>query len=129
MPAQVEPTTVFDSALALASVFHMVEWVRWTVFLTAALVGVNLLPLFYVLSLNAVFGVVALVAAILAPLSDHGKACAAEDAQPERASFCRLQALCLAIYLPTAFIHILFMRLKGVGWCHEQYLAEEEDED
>ena len=40
-------SAIFDMALLLSTVFHMVEWIRWTLFLTSALVSFNLIPLFY----------------------------------------------------------------------------------
>jgi len=38
----------------------MVEWLRQTVFLTTALVNVNLMPLYYLLSINVPFGFIAM---------------------------------------------------------------------
>lgn len=42
----------------------------------AALVGYNLMPLYYVLSVNVIFGVVALVIGLAARLGADGQACA-----------------------------------------------------
>lgn len=122
-------SAVFDSALLLTSLFHMIEWVRWTVFLTSALVGANLIALFYVLSINVVFGPIALIYAIAVRFSADGDACSAEGIQAERASFLSLQILCLVVFVLTSFAHVLLLKLKGVEWCHEQFIAEEEEDD
>lgn len=81
---------VYDTAIALVTIFHMVEWLRQTVFLTAAMVEVNLIPLFYALSLNIPFGFIAMLVGIGVRYSADGKDCAAEVAQPERARYLTL---------------------------------------
>lgn len=91
-----EASAVFDLALAVVSVFHMIEWVRWTVFLTSALVNVNLVPVFYLLSINIPYGFIALVIGILARYGEDGADCAmtVEEGmmakQPERANYLAL---------------------------------------
>ena len=52
---------------------------------SAALVGVNLIMLYYVMSINVLFGVVALVIGIAARLGADGAACA--TVQPNRATY------------------------------------------
>ena len=42
-------SAVFDTALLLCIVFHIIEWIRWTMFMTSTLVSFNLIPLFYLL--------------------------------------------------------------------------------
>jgi hypothetical protein len=56
-----EATEVFDTALVLVLVFHIVEWVRWTLLITTILVGVPWLVLFNVLSINFLYGIIALI--------------------------------------------------------------------
>lgn len=80
---------VYDTAILLVTIFHMVEWLRQTVFLTGAMVEVNLIPLFYALSLNIPFGFIAMLVGIGVRYSADGKDCA-EDAQPERARYLTL---------------------------------------
>ena len=75
LAADVEPTSVFDAGLLLTSLFHMIEWVRWTLFLTSALVGVNLLSVFYFLSINTLFGFIAMLVGIVSGFSENGGFC------------------------------------------------------
>lgn len=107
----------------------MIEWLRWTLFLTSALVGVNLIGMFYALSINIPFGVITCLIAILTRYSENGSACAVEGMQATRAFYLSLQVVCLIVYLVTCFGNILYMRLRGVDWCHEMYLLEEEEDD
>jgi len=67
---------VFDGAIAVVTVFHMIEWLRQTVFLTSALVNVNLMPLYYALSINVPFGFIAMIIGIAVRSSADGKDCA-----------------------------------------------------
>lgn len=102
--------------------------------MTSALVGVNLVSVFYFLSLNVPFGLIAMVIAIITRNSESGSDCAMEAKdgviyQEFRGQYLSLQVIPLIIYLPTCFLHILYFKIKGVEWCHEQYLASEEDED
>ena len=130
-----ESSAVFDQALLLVSIFHIIEWLRQTIFLVGALVGVNLISAFYVFSLNVPYGFVAMIIALIVRNSESGTDCAmvVEDGsspkQAERANVLALQLVCLLIYIPTSFAHILFFKIKGIEWLHEQYLAEEEGDD
>lgn len=80
-------SSVYDTAIALCAIFHMVEWLRQTVFLTSALVNVNLVPLFYAMSINIPFGFVAMLVGIAARFGADGKDCAMEGAQLERGRY------------------------------------------
>lgn len=71
-----EATAIFDSAIAIATIYHMIEWVRWTLLLTSALVSVNLIGIFNILGINWVIGLVSLIMALSTRYSDHGNHCA-----------------------------------------------------
>jgi len=91
----------------------MIEWLRQTVFLTSALVNVNLIPLFYALSINIPFGFIAMLVGIAARFGADGKDCAEDPAQVERARYLSLQILCIFLYIPTMFAHVIFFKVKG----------------
>jgi hypothetical protein len=116
--AQDASSSVYDTALALVTIFHMIEWLRQTVFLTSALVNVNLVPLFYVLSINIPFGFIAMLVAIGARFGADGKDCAIEGAQMERGRYLLLQILCIFLYIPMMFAHVIYFKVKGVEWLH-----------
>lgn len=44
-------TGVYDAALAICAIWHMAEWIRWTLLWTTSLVNVNLVPAFYAMSI------------------------------------------------------------------------------
>lgn len=70
-----DASAVFDGAILVVTVFHIIEWIRWTVFLTSALVNVNLVPAYYLLSINGPYGVIAMLIGILKRFSSDGDAC------------------------------------------------------
>uniref|UniRef100_A0A7S3CU54 Uncharacterized protein n=1 Tax=Strombidium rassoulzadegani TaxID=1082188 RepID=A0A7S3CU54_9SPIT len=124
---------VFDSAIAIVTIFHMIEWIRQTIMLTSALVGANLIGPFYVLSLNVPFGFIAMLIGLLTRYSTDGAECAVDDMESPRqlvrANYLGLQVICIILYIPMCFAHILFFKIKGIDWLHEQYLAEDEEEE
>lgn len=65
--------------------FHAIEFMRMLAMMSAALVGANLIVPYYLLSLNVIFGIVALVIGIVTRFSADGVACA--TAQPGRATY------------------------------------------
>lgn len=74
-----EASEIFDTAIALATIFHMIDWIRWTVLATTALVGVNLLPAFFGLTIiNLPFGIISMLYALITRYSAVGTACAEE---------------------------------------------------
>ena len=79
-------SSILDTAILLVTIFHMIEWVRWTAYLTMALVSVNLFPFYYLLSINIIFGLFALVYGIMTSMGDEGAACG-DSNQPERQRF------------------------------------------
>ena len=117
--AQEAPSAVLDRAIAIVTFFHMVEWLRQTAFITSTLVNVNLMPLFYVLSLNIPYGFVVMIIAIIIRFGEDGVDCAMEGNQMERGRYLALQILCIFLYIPMMFGHIIFFKVKGVEWLHE----------
>lgn len=124
-----DASSVYDTAIGIVTVWHMIEWVRWTLLLTTALVDANLIPIFNVFNINVPYGFVACIIAIATRYSSAGNLCAEEGAQAERGFYLGLQVICLLVYIPTCFFHIAFMKFKGVEWLHELWLKKKEDEE
>lgn len=58
-------SSIYDFPILIATLYHLFEWIRWTVLLTCALVDANLIPVFYFLHLNVIFGFFAMLIAII----------------------------------------------------------------
>lgn len=64
-------SAVYDTWILLCIIFHMVEWIRQTIFATSALVGVNLVGVFYGLYIMVPFGIIVMLGGgIVAASSD-----------------------------------------------------------
>ena len=59
-------TDVYDTALFVVLLFHIVEWVRQTVLITVILVGVKWLPIYYGLTVNVLLFLVAVIMGLAA---------------------------------------------------------------
>ena len=53
-----DASAVYDTWILLSIIFHMVEWIRQTIFATSALVGVNLVGVFYALYIMIPYGII-----------------------------------------------------------------------
>lgn len=128
IPAGEDSSGIFDGAILAITIFHMIEWVRWTSYLTMALVSVNLFPFYYLLSINIIYGLFALLYGIMTAMGSDGAACG-ESNQPERHNYLYMQLVCLILWIPLCFAHPLFLKIRGRDWCHETYIMEEEEGD
>ena len=94
--------------------------------MTSALVGVNLIPVYYVLSLIVPYGFIILFAAGAVGFSSESDC---QEKQPGRSQYLKLQFLAVALMIPTCFGHVIFFKIKGIEWIHKIYLKEDDDED
>ena len=78
---------VYDFPILIVTLYHMIEWIRWALLGTIALVDANLVKIFYFLHLNVLFGFFAMLIAIVGGMTAD-KNCA--EAQPERARYLTL---------------------------------------
>lgn len=90
-----------------------------------ALVGANLLVIYYVLSINVVFGLVALILGLAARFG--GADCA--TAQPGRSMYLILQFIPLVLLVVQAFHVLFYIRMRGKDWCNDVMNEESEEED
>jgi len=118
-PMVITQSAIYDLPLMLCAVWHLIEWVRWTIFLTTILVNKNLLFYFNILQFNVIFGFVATIWAIVTRFSGVGATCAGIGAQYYRGTYLAVQILCLALSIPLGFIHIIIFYIRGRDWVHE----------
>lgn len=123
-----DASQVLDTAIALVTVFHMIEWLRQTVFLTTALVNVNLMPLYYFLSINVPFGFIAMLIGVA---TGYSKTAGGEclEMQAGRVSYLRDQIYALILYIFMCFAHVIVFKVKGLEWCHDTWLADDDDDE
>lgn len=135
---------VFDGALLIVLIFHIIEWIRQTVMLTTILVGVKWLLVYNLLSLNLLFG---LVACIIGFATGFGADASCTEAQPGRALFLQLQLLTFFLFPLWNQLPILVFKLGDLSpclkptdedskgrlmyttWTQKQFEFEEEEDD
>jgi hypothetical protein len=71
-----DASAVYDPALVVLAIYHLIEWFRFIVFLTAVFLGANMISLYYILYLNTLFGIAAYCDAHARRYNDNGKLCA-----------------------------------------------------
>ena len=70
---------VYDMALRLLGAYHIIEWVRMTIFLVTLLLGQNFMPIWYFTSLNTLYGIAVYIYVHVTRFSGNGKECAEEQ--------------------------------------------------
>ena len=73
----VEAAGVFDTALLFFAIFHLIEWIKTSLLLSVACVGLPLMWVYFITSLNTIWGFVATIYTLIVLLSDEGEACSA----------------------------------------------------
>ena len=105
----------------------MIEWNRAAIHFFSPILEVNMLPLYYGLSVNVLVGLIVCVWAIIVRFSPEGVACAA--AQESRGTFMALHVLFLILYVFTSFHHVLLFKIMGIDWLDEVINEEDEEDD
>ena len=77
-----DASAVYDMALYLAGIFHVIEWIRTTILLAVICIGANLMPIWYASAISALFGIAVFIYLQVIYASDDSKAC--ESAQKTR---------------------------------------------
>ena len=77
-----DASKVYDMAIYLLGIFHVIEWIRTTILLAVICVGANLLPVWYISAISALFGIAVFIYAHVIYASDDSKACS--EAQKTR---------------------------------------------
>ena len=75
-----DAASVFDSPLLVLGIYHIIEWIKTTFLLTAVCVNLSLaMYLYYLLSFNTLYGVIAIVYTMIVVFSEEGQECAYEQ--------------------------------------------------
>jgi hypothetical protein len=77
-----DASAVYDTAIKLAGVFHIIEWIRTTLLLTIICIGVNLMKVWYFTMITALYGIGVFIYVMVVLGSEDGMAC--KEAQPQR---------------------------------------------
>ena len=70
-----DASAVYDMAIYLTGIFHVMEWIRTTILLTVVCVGANLMPIWYVSAISALYGIAVFIYAHVIYASADSKVC------------------------------------------------------
>ena len=56
-----DASAVYDMAIYLLGIFHVMEWLRTTILLTVVCVGTNLMTIWYLSSISVLYGIAVFV--------------------------------------------------------------------
>ena len=67
---------VYDTALLLLAIYHLIEWARIITFGVCVVIGANLMQIYYYTYINTLYGIAAYCYAHYQRFNTHGKDCA-----------------------------------------------------
>jgi len=66
---------IINTPVLLVTIYHIIEWVAWSIFCTATLVGADIMVPFTILRVNTCFGFIALIVGMAAGFGGAGGDC------------------------------------------------------
>lgn len=114
---------LFDKAILLLTIYHLIEWLRWAVLLTVCFIGHNLVPIWYITTPNTLFGIVAHIIGIMALMTDNQDC---KDAQQSRFGYLKWNAISIIFFVLTMFP---FMYMKFFSEQSLQSALKDDDDD
>jgi hypothetical protein len=122
-----DASAVLDMAIYLGGVFHVAEWIRSTILLVIVLVGVNLMQIWYVTAINALYGIAIFIYIMVVVGSEDGKSCAAS--QPTRYRWLEVEIIYFWILFWIYQVPFMIAYLYKKEKLHEIMNAESEEEE
>ena len=117
-----EGQALFDKAILLLTIYHLIEWLRWAVLLTVCFIGHNLIPIWYLTTPNSLYGIVAHIIGLMALMSDNTEC---KEAQASRVDYLKWNLISIIFLIITVFP---FMYLKCMSEKSLQDALKEDDE-
>jgi hypothetical protein len=70
-----DASAVFDTAIKLTGIFHIIEWIRTTILLVAICIGVNVMQIWYITAISSLYGIAVFIYLHVVYASASGMAC------------------------------------------------------
>ena len=120
-------TELYDMPLRLLGAYHIIEWVRMTIFLVTLLLGQNFMPIWYLTSLNTLFGIAAYITAHVVRYSGDGKECAEE--QEFRAGMLTAEVIIFWVTFHIMSVPQVFLKFMSKENLESALKEEDEEEE
>jgi len=98
---------LFDKAILLLTIYHLIEWLRWAVLLTVCFIGHNLIPIWYITTPNTLYGIVAHIVGLMALMTDNQEC---KDLQESRVGYLKWNLISIIFFILT-FFPFMYMKL------------------
>ena len=118
---------LYDMPLKLLGAYHIIEWVRMTIFLVTLLLGQNFIQLWYLTSLNTLFGIAAYITVHVVRYSGNGKECAEE--QEYRAAMLTAEVIVFWVTFHIMSVPQVFLKFMSKENLEDALKDEEEEEE
>lgn len=121
-----DASAIMDTAILLAGIWHIIEWIRTTILLTVILIGVNLMHVWYATAIASVYGFVSFIYLMAVYFGSEAAGCEAN--QPTRYQWLMVEM----IFFFTLFFP--FLAPMAIVRCFrreqlQELLNEEEEEE
>ena len=100
-----EAEAVFDNAILIITIYHLIEWLRWAILITVCFIGHDLIPIWYLTSVNTLFGVGAHVYGIM---TYTGADANCIEVQDYRSGFLFINMISIIFFILTVFPFFVF---------------------
>jgi hypothetical protein len=120
-------TEVYDTGLLLLIIYHLIEWARIITFGVCVVIGANLMHLYYVTSLNTLFGIAAYCYGHYARFNTFGKECA--EVQTYRAQFLLAEVIIFWVCFFVMSCPWILMKCMSNEGIEKAWKGGSEDED
>ena len=118
---------LYDMPLRLMGAYHIIEWVRMTIFLVTLLLGQNFMPIWYLTSLNTLFGIAAYITVHVVRFSADGKTCAETGHQEYRGAMLIAEVIVFWVTFHIMSVPQIFIAMMSKENL-ESALVEEDEE-
>ena len=122
-----EASAKLDWPIKMCGIFHIIEWIRTTLMLVNALIGLNVMRLWYYTTVNGFLALACLVSVCYVYSSADAKACEAE--QPTRYQWLLVEMIYFLVYWPIGQFPIIILRAFRKEVLHEKILKGDEEEE
>lgn len=117
---------VYDTAYILLTSYHLIEWVRMTLFLVTIVLGSNFMYVWYVLGLNTLFGIATYIYVHVVRFSEMGKSCS--ESQYYRGQFLLAEVIVFWVTFHIMSFPHFFILVEKKSYIEEKLNKPEEEE-
>ena len=118
---------LYDMPLRVLGAYHIIEWVRMVIFLVTLLLGQNFMPIWYLTSLNTLFGIAAYITCHVVRYSGNGMECAEE--QKYRAAMLEAEVIVFWVTFHIMSVPQIFLKFMSKENLEDALKDSEEEEE